>query len=579
VIEYQPGYPGNNTGDDNTCYTTFDWNDTGAGAGNCTYRCFTVDGYCSPVNNGLEVGITNLETDDKWDADIDTTDYYYSLLLKGEWDPAEAESADVRADETLRIHACDNISNNERACNVTDHEVTVGEINAGGITENLTLNHFCRNFLTFPYRTWEESNWSGPAVMQMLTDHYRPVEPTQSYLNATGIAHNQGCNADLLYVDPAGMRWTLNDILHNTSSYGGGNYANYGVGSYNDINNTLHYMCKYHYLGPGAAPAYGDYSNWMVVRGIHTDVKPTYTQGSYTLYGFWINDPKDPGGIGENTYKSVDQWKSTYHLNLTGVGTGDTYYNRYVAVCEPPEDDDVEVTLAKAKPRLAKAITPAMSEKTLIVYDVEQLALEKVIKDDEALKIVAAAIDGVNEELVPYDAEFAEVFAKTIPGEPVFVAADGGDYYIVPFNAPVVKRPPVKIMPVKIEKVRRIGLEKFERLERVDDEIIIKPIIPIEPINVDRTLVVVLVDAEDGSFKEASWVTDPVKYLPVSKVEALKLAFGEIGVTDSGDLKALKSKPTIELLYRDASPYYPDWKITIDGKVFYVSQDGTVSQE
>jgi len=295
-----------------------------------------------------------------------------------------------------------------------------------------------------------------------------------------------------------------------------------------------------------------------------------------------MNDPynatlEGPGGIGENTYKSVEQWKSQYHKVLN-VNQDDAYNGTYVAVCEPPEDDDVEVTLARPKPRLAKAITPAMSEKTLMIYDVEQLALEKAIKDDEAQKIVAAAIDGVNEELVPYDAEFADVFAKIVPGEPMLVADDGGDYYLVPFNEPVVERPPVKIMPVKIEKVRINGLKELERLERVDDKIIIKPI-PIEPIKVDRTLVVVLVDAEDGSFKEASWVADPVKYLPVSKVEALKLAFGEIGVTDSEDLKAIKSKPTIELLYRDASPYHPDWKITIDGTVFYVSQDGTVSQE
>ncbi len=87
----------------------------------------------------------------------------------------------------------------------------------------------------------------------------------------------------------------------------------------------------------------------------------------------------------------------------------------------------------------------------------------------------------------------------------------------------------------------------------------------------------VVVDADDGSFKEASWVADPVKYLSVSKVEALKLALGEITITDSNELRALGSKPTIELVYRAASPYYPDWKITVDDKVFYVSQDGIVS--
>lgn len=53
----------------------------------------------------------------------------------------------------------------------------------------------------------------------------------------------------------------------------------------------------------------------------------------------------------------------------------------------------------------------------------------------------------------------------------------------------------------------------------------------IEPIRIDeqRTLAVVIRDAEDGSFKEASWVADPVKYLPVSKADALKLVRKEMG--------------------------------------------------
>ncbi len=227
----------------------------------------------------------------------------------------------------------------------------------------------------------------------------------------------------------------LNKYLH---AYNGLPYvANYGVGSYDAIEDVLHYICKWHYLGPGTAPAYGNYSNWMVIRGIHTDVKPTSTQGSYEIYGFWINDPKDPGGIGENTYKTVDQWSSTYHLNLIDVRDCDSYKDKYVAVCEPPEPDDVE-----------------------------QLALVRMVKDDESLKIVKAAIDGVTEELVPYDAEFASVFAKTVLGEPMLVTGDNGDYYIVPFNVPVEIRPPVKKVPVEIEKVKASGLKKFELVHR-----------------------------------------------------------------------------------------------------------------
>ncbi len=113
-------------------------------------------------------------------------------------------------------------------------------------------------------------------------------------------------------------------------------------------------------------------------------------------------------------------------------------------------------------------------------------------------------------------------------------------------------------------------------MEREDEKVIIKPV-PIEQIKQEKTLVVVIVDAEDGSFKEASWVADAVEYLPVSKIEALKLALSAIDITSANELSNLSTKPTIELVYRNASPYYPDWKITVDGDVYYVSQDGTVS--
>jgi hypothetical protein len=224
-----------------------------------------------------------------------------------------------------------------------------------------------------------------------------------------------------------------------------------------------------------------------------------------------------------------------------------------------------------------------LAEEPMMLYGVKQLALEKVVKDDELLEIVQAAIDGVNEELVPYDSEFASVFAKTVPGKPMLVTSDNGDYYVVPFNVPVEVRLPVKKMPVELERPKISGLKKLKRMKRVADKIELKPI-PIEPLKVEKTLVVVLVDAEDGSFKEASWVKNPVKYLPVSKVEAVKLALGEVldelhvvAKKDARDLEVIQQKPTIELVYRDASPYYPDWKVTVNGKVFYVGQDGTVS--
>ncbi|MEA2074689.1 MAG: hypothetical protein U9O85_02995 [Euryarchaeota archaeon] len=535
---------------------------------NGTFECgtpaatYTISGYANTTGEpggvpAKTVNITNLnESKDVEDrpADYIGDDGFYNLTLNV---PSEVGTGDE-----LLIVACDVPSDNESNCNHTIHTVTEEEINAGGVSNvNLILNHYCLNYYpTFPFHTWNESNWSGPAAMEMLIDHYLnpPWVPNQTVLNETGIGNNQDCNNDIQYVDPRGMRYTLNHYL-----YWPGNpeprVAHYGIGKYNDNLSALHYICYWQHLGPGAAPAYGDYSNWMVIRGIHTSEDPypgPYPPGgNYDVYGFWINDPKDPGGIGENTYKTVDQWTSTYYFNLTDIDdpVNDTYYNKYVAVCEPPEQPDVEVKAVHSPARLEKPVDPELM----------------------GLDVVKAAIDGVTEGLVPYDAEFAAVFAKTIAGEPMLVTDDdGNEYYLVPFEVPVEKRPiPIK-KPVEIQKVEGRAV----KLLSLDDEkAVIKsvPVRPIRPIKEERTLVVVLVDAEDGSFKEASWVADPVKYLPVSKVEALELVFKEMR---QDRFRAFR-RPVIELVHRDASPYSPDWKITIGQMVFYVSQDGTVSYD
>ena len=509
----------------------------------CVGPTYTISGYTAPAADTVK--ITNLnkpEVVKDRPADYIGTDGFYNLTLNV---PGEVE-----AGNELQIAACDEIASdeyrNESYCNVSDHEV----VNAPGedTNVNLTLDHYCLHYHSYPYRTWKQTNWSGPAVMQMMVDHYRPEEPTQSDLNETGIAHNQQpCNADLSYVDPLGMRWTLNNILHNTSSYGGGRYANYGIGSYDNLEGALHYICYWQHAGPGGAPTYSDYSNWMAIRGIHTSENPyPHSAGSYDIYGFWMNDP-NPTGIGENSYKTVDQWTGEYYFNLSGVRDCDNYKNRYVAVCEPPEQPDVEVTVVHSLARLEAPVKPELM----------------------GLDVVKAAIDGVNEELVPHDAEFAETFAKTVAGEPMLVTDDdGNDYYIVPFDVPVEKIKPALKKPVEIQKVEGTAVKL---LSLADGKVQIEAVSLVEPVRIDAkgTLVVVLVDAEDGRFKEASWVADPVKYLPVSKAEALKLVSEKIGIP--------KAKPVIELVHRDASPYYPDWKITIGDDVYFVSQDGSVT--
>jgi hypothetical protein len=520
------------------------------------------------------VTVTNMDTDEKWNAETSATSNYYQLMLKN--------SSEVKEDDTLLIVACKNISTYEHNCNVTNRTVTEDGINAGGFFNyNLSLNHYCLNWYPrYPFYPWEQQNWSGPAVMEMCIDNYRdpPYVPNQTELNETGIGNNYVCNADLPFVDTQGMWMTLNHYLH---AYDGQpRVANYYRTITSDLNSALHYICWYQSLGPGVAPAYGDYSNWMVVRGLHTNVSPRVAgYYGYDIYGFWINDP-NPTGIGENTYKSVDQWTDTYYKPLTGVNASDPCKGKYVAVCEPP-GHDAEVRLVRSPARFsAQAVESIQAARTLQAVqsqtamgtDIKTMAevidIDVVVVEEANKWIVKAAIDGANEQLVPHDREFAAVFANTIADEPLFVNSDTdtGDYYLVPFadaSAGSYKSWIEKLDEMIADLETMNGDDPVRYGDRIQSLIAETKSLR-EDLNTDRsvTMVVVIVNAVDGCFKEASWVNDPVEYLPVSKEEALEIA------GKSGD------GATAELVYQETSPYYPVWRIMVGSSVYYVNQEG-----
>jgi hypothetical protein len=558
---------------------------------------FACDNESTPVCD-LDVTVTNLNTSEVFTAETNASSNFYQLVLNN--------SSEVQEGNTLRLIAVNESSTGYHIINVTTYKITAAELNAGGIFNlNLTLDEFYLNLVDFPMSEAnasacpnpgdEEHKMCGPATAQMNLDYMwwnssEETEPqethNQSYLYEYGISNNN--NTNLEYFDVKGMWATIQYLDPPSYSEYGYNFGKYHNADLDTMMKSIcHWICYtvgwvgghkegHPYHVPGAVPAYGDYTNWMSIRGLHTNKNAApstwVTPDDLEVYGFWVNDPH-PDGIGENSYKTAEEWTETYYKPLD---TNDTWDGEYVAILEPPEEDVGDITIISSKERFDIAIVPMQMEKMLMVYEVEQLALEKVVTDDESLKIVKAAIEGVTEELIPYDTEFAAVFAKTSAGAPMLVTSDNGDYYLVPFNVPVIERQPLKKVPVEIERVKASGFKKFERVKSLAANTVIEPIV-IEPIKVERTFVVVRVDAEDGSFKEASWVADPVKYLPVSKIEALKLALSEVQITSASGLSNLQSKPNVELVYRDASPYYPDWKITVDGTVFFVGQDGTVS--
>jgi len=498
---------------------------------------YLLDGYCtyqdlSPVND-VTVEVINLDSSLSWMAN--TVDNYYYLELQ----PGE----DVYVDDVLRIIANDDVE----WINVTDHTVTQNEIDTGGATADLILNEFYLDLNDFPMYQAESpyNEMCGPAVAQMALNYMwwnstsHPSGPPmtfddQSWLYDRGIENNSNPGD---YLDLVGM-WSV--IQYNKPMP----YNEYGY-NFNKRHNAdqdfmLKQICQWvnytvgtvgghkeghPYHVPSIIPAYGDYTNWMAIRGIHTDNYSYPMPDELTVYGFWVNDPL-PTGIGENSYKTGNEFVTTYYQQMT---VGD-YIGEYLAVLEPPESvENCELRIAESKPRF-DAMQQFLLSWSLNIDDVPD-QLQQIT--DQA--IIQAAIDGVREQLIPYDQGFATLFGKTIPGKPLFIPSIiGNNYYAIPFNL-------------------------LSDSNGGDDE----------------TVIVVLIDADDGSFKEASWTNDPITYLPLTKEEAQIIAYEfleKLGV-DIEDINDLQP----ELIHRDNSPYYPEWQVLYEQYGIYIKQDGTVT--
>jgi len=548
---------------------------------------FTINGYIFK-NDGITpeldpiVNITNLNNKKSWIATVAPGSNFYSLVL--------SIGTDINVGDTLRIVAKKELpvgtydpENYTYSVNVTNRVVTQTDVNNGGIFNyNLRLNHYCINYYPdYPYYTQQQWNYSGSAVMKMWTD-FKGVGPyTQNQLQTWGLSNNTQVDktAGLQHVDPSGMATTLAWLLRGYLPLGHTFVVGAMPGNASGLSWAMHRICWWQYTGPGALPTNGYYAKWMSVRGIHTDKRPQDGQygglgeWGYNVYGFWINDPdSSPSSLGANSYKTADEWTTTYYTTISDP-YNTNWNGKYLTVLEPPEHD-AKVNIVSPETRLATLIVPFMTTKPVKINDIDKTVLIEAIKDEESLDVVKAAIDGVTEELMPYDPDFSTTFENTIAGEPFYVKDNGGDYYIVPFNIPINR---VNPSPVKSVMFERVGKENIEVVHATDEKLKVETTQIIKPIPTDRTLAVVLVEAEDGHFKEATWVINPAKYLPISQEDALKIVFEQL--KNSVDIKHVGGDITIELVRRDSNPYYPEWKITIEelGVEFYVGQDGTVS--
>ncbi len=489
-----------------------------------------------------------------------------------------------------------------------------------------TPSGYVLNLDSFPLYEAEEphNQMCGPAVAQMALNYMfwdnitnpegPPMLPefAQDSLYEYGITHNS--DPELEYFDLQGMWHTIQDKKpmpyseygynftkrHNTDQYTMlkliCQWIDYTVGTYGGHEEGHPYHV------PSIVPAYGDYTNWMAIRGIHTDVSAYPMPDTLIIYGFWVNDPLS-GGIGANTYKLIGTWSTDYYKAMT-VGA---YIGEYLGIFEPPESTEgCKLILAQPTPRFTEE---------------QKEQLKRIVGSDKIPAymrdwIVQAAMDGVTKELIPYDENFKKVFKMTTPGKPFFVKnIYGNDYFAVPFNLasldiseplPVPETKPIpedKPIPFPTNKPISKDISRIKPVSQIRPTLKAEPTLEVGPISdvkpisrpkpvskkeptpktrykpietKAKTTVVVLIDAKDGSFREASWTDNPVKYLPISRTDAQRIALKIVQ-----EMGFIVKEIYPKLVHRNSTPYYPEWRVIIEeeGIAIYISQDGEITIE
>jgi len=302
---------------------------------------------------------------------------------------------------------------------------------------------------------------------------------------------------------------------------------------------------------PAAVPIFGDtqgYNHWVAVKGFAASADPCpepqtdpWNTPDFTVYGFWMKDPQ-VSGIGMNTYKTAAECEATYFKALS---TSDAYNGKFLQVAEPPaEMSNAYVQIQEPSPNLANLefagidvgaeTTSRYSPASSSGYGKEPLLEKKSWRDLVDPRLLS-------------DPEVLDAFEDTRMGASVLVRSldKGRDYYLVPF--------------------RKQDKQAWRNYWR----------------NFTATGVIIL-DAQEGYFREATWTKDPQVFLPVNKFYALWLI--EKYLWYKGNARLIhyvrNSRDTAELVWEaggySPSPYQPYWMVNINGITWYVTQNGEI---
>lgn len=188
---------------------------------------------------------------------------------------------------------------------------------------------FSQHEITLPVSLYgkQSYSWGGAATGQMIMNGYpaNPLFYTQQVVWNTIQLYNSDNEPVLWATDPSGLSQTMMQL-------------NQPIGSWGIISNDVRYDTLFQVLfwmnnnSYPAAILIDAGEKWVVVTGYVTDVEPL--QGTTpTLWEITINDP-DPANQGSTYTLPGNVWLDTY-WNYPVEAEG-TWYNKYVAVVEPP---------------------------------------------------------------------------------------------------------------------------------------------------------------------------------------------------------------------------------------------------
>ncbi|MBI4431195.1 MAG: hypothetical protein HY587_05740 [Candidatus Omnitrophica bacterium] len=407
---------------------------------------------------------------------------------------------------------------------VTAVDTSGNESESSNVVEGGPNPPYVLDLPVFPIFNNGPAAQSGAYVAKMTLDFMGASHSVQE-LYDYAVAHNLSENSRLQSVDPNGLRSTLNQF-----DFPGYNFSVLQRSQQDDVLRDMAFWISRNIPNvpkphvPGAIPAFGSYDRWFLVKGLVTTQNP-HSGNDYEVLGFWFTDPNS-SGIGANTFKTAEEIKSTY---LLPIQNADRFQGRFLSVLEPPETAGGSQTIKEFESHLSSLSLWSSAAEGQYLAPLAYYAT--TVPPSLIIPVQDSARRAVEEDYLPYDEKFAEIFPRLEAQIPYYVESETGNYYLVPF-AEV-----------------RSGFT-------------------------GSVSAVVVLDNLDFHFKEISIGSASTQYLPVSKWEALRLLRNNV--------------PLVQFLYRRLpvrfrllrlgaeNPYFPVWEIQIRNAVFHVHQDQRV---